>query len=172
MGQNLPQQEQKRKYGKGHKGFETITGENVKLEEDLARRDITINAIAKDVLTGKIVDPFNGIKDIEKRIIRATTNAFVEDPLRVYRVARFSSKLEFNVEENTLNLMKELKKELYTLSKERVFDEFKKALMSNKPSIFFRVLKKAQVLDVHFKEIYNLIRCNTTGKISSRRRQF
>lgn len=158
-----------KKFGQGHKGFKTITDGNISIEEDLARRDITINAIAKDVLTGEIIDPFNGIKDIENKIIKATTNSFIEDPLRVYRVARFSSKLEFNVDEKTIDLMKKQKQELYTLSKERVFEEFKKALMSNKPSVFFRVLKKAEVLDVHFKEIYNLIRSNSTREISSRR---
>lgn len=98
-----------------------------------------------------------GIKDIENKIIRAVGDSFKEDPLRVYRVARFASELEFEVEENTLRLMKNLRDELDTLSKERVFVEFKKALSSNKPSKFFNVLKEADVLDVHFKEIYDLI---------------
>ncbi len=75
----------------------------------------------------------------------------------MYRVARFASTLEFEVEEKTLKLMNNLKSELETLSKERMFMEFKKALESNRPSIFFEVLKKAEVLDVHFKEIYALI---------------
>ena len=109
------------------------------------------------VLTKKIIDPFNGVEDIKNKVIRATSSAFVEDPLRVYRVARFAAQLEFGVDEGTLELMSNLKQELYTLSKERVFDEFRKALAQNKPSIFFEVLKKANVLDVHFKEIYNLI---------------
>ena len=109
------------------------------------------------MLTGKIIDPFNGIADIKNKIIRKTTDAFSEDPLRVYRVARFASTLEFNVEKETLKAMESLKHELTTLSKERVFTELKKALGSNKPSIFFNVLRQANVLDVHFKEIYNLI---------------
>ncbi len=146
-----------RKTGLGHIGFETETNENITIEEDLARRDITINAIAKEVLTGQIIDPFNGIEDIKNKIIRATTKAFSEDPLRVYRVARITAKTEFIVEENTLKLMESLKQELTTLSKERVFHEFEKALQTNKPSIFFNVLKDANVLDVHFKEIYDLI---------------
>src|SRR5699024_869425 len=91
------------------------------------------------------------------RIIRATTTAFAEDPLRVYRVARFAATLQFQVEENTIKQMKKLKSELATLPKERVFQEFKKALASDKPSIFFDVLKKANVLDVYFKDIDNLI---------------
>lgn len=81
----------------------------------------------------------------------------MEDPLRVYRVARFASELEFKVDENTLRLIKTLRDELDTLSKERVFIEFRKALSSNKPSKFFNVLREADVLNVHFKEIYDLI---------------
>ena len=81
----------------------------------------------------------------------------MEDPLRVYRVARFASELEFEVDEDTLKLMNNLRDELDTLSKERVFVEFQKALSSNKPSKFFNVLREANALDVHFKEIYDLI---------------
>lgn len=145
------------KIGIGHKEFEIETGKDITIEEDLARRDITINAIAKNVLTGEIIDPFHGKNDIQKKIIRATTNHFKEDPLRVYRVARIAAQTEFTVEENTLEEMKKLKEELKTLSKERIFIEFKKALESNKPSIFFDNLRKANVLEVHFKEIYDLI---------------
>lgn len=98
-----------------------------------------------------------GIKDIENRVIKAIGESFKEDPLRVYRASRFASELDFDVEENTLKLMNELKNELDTLSKERVFVEFRKALASNNPSRFFNVLKEADVLDTHFKEIYDLI---------------
>ncbi|MCI8362059.1 MAG: HD domain-containing protein [Clostridia bacterium] len=146
-----------KKTGKGHKEFKIENGKNITIEEDLKRRDITVNSIAEEMLTGKLIDPFNGIEDIKNKIIRATSNSFKEDPLRVYRVARFAATLEFNVDENTIEMMKMLKSELNTLSKERVFTEFKKALGSNKPSKFFNVLRKANVLDVHFKEIYNLI---------------
>ena len=145
------------KSGKGHKEFKIETNKNISIEQDLERRDITVNSMAKEVLTGKIIDPFNGKEDISKKIIRATSKAFVEDPLRVYRVARFAAMLEFKVEENTLKLMENLKPELKELSRERVFNELKKALESNKPSIFFQVLKQANVLDVHFKEVANLI---------------
>lgn len=146
-----------KKSGEGHREFDITTGKEILIEEDLSRRDITINSMAKEVLTGKIIDPFNGIKDLNNKIIRATTEAFKEDPLRVYRVARFASMLNFEVDKQTLNMMREQKEELQTLSQERVFNEFKKALETNKPSIFFEVLRKANVLDVHFKEIYNLI---------------
>lgn len=145
------------KMGIGHKEFQITTGENITIEEDLVRRDITINAIAKDVLTEEIIDPFGGKKDIQNKIIRATTNHFKEDPLRVYRVARIAAQTGFTVEENTLKQMEELKKELTTLSKERVFVEFRKALESPKPSLFFEVLRKADILEIHFKEIYDLI---------------
>lgn len=146
-----------KKIGKGHKEFEVQNGKDITIEEDLARRDITINSIAKDVLTEEIIDPYEGIEDIQNKIIRATTDSFIEDPLRVYRVARFASELNFVVEEKTIKMMRKIKEELKTLSPERVFTEFRNALKSNKPSVFFEVLKKANILDVHFKEIYDLI---------------
>ena len=146
-----------RKTGTGHKEFKITANKEITIEEDLKRRDITINAMAEDVLTGKLVDPFKGRKDLKSGIIRATSDSFKEDPLRVYRVARFATTFGFTVEKDTLKMMNSLKKELNTLSKERVFTEFKKALEQEKPSIFFEVLKNAEVLDVHFKEIYDLI---------------
>ena len=145
------------KKGLGHKDFEIQSNPNITIEEDLYRRDITINSIAENVLTKEIIDPFNGIKDIQNKIIRATSLSFKDDPLRVYRVARFASQLEFNVDVDTIELMKSMKNELSTLSKERVFEELKKALATDKPSIFFEVLRKADVLDAHFKEINDLI---------------
>ena len=145
------------KQGKGHKEFEITTNDKITIEQDLARRDITINAIAKDVLTEEIIDPFNGIQDIKNKVIRATTEHFKEDPLRVYRVARFAAQLNFKVEKSTIKLMNDLKYELITLSEERVFTEFCKALQADKPSIFFEVLKQADLLEIHFKEIKNLI---------------
>ena len=145
------------KLGKGHKEFEINADSQITIEKDLARRDITINAIAKEVLTGKIIDPFNGQEDLKNKIIRATTEHFKEDPLRVYRVARFAAQLNFEVEENTIKQMTELKGELNTLSNERVFTELSKALDTEKPSTFFHVLRKADVLEVHFKEIKDLI---------------
>ena len=146
-----------KKTGIGHKEFEIQTNENITIQEDLKRRDITINSIAQDVLTKEIIDPFLGQDDIKNKIIRATSNNFIEDPLRVYRVARFSAELGFKIEENTIKMMNSLKQELKSLSKERVFVEFKKALASNKPSLFFNALREADVLEVHFKQIYDLI---------------
>lgn len=140
-----------------HKSFIISTYKNITIEEDLARRDITINSIAKNVLTNKIIDPFNGLKDIENKVIRATTQAFVEDPLRVYRVARFASELGFKVETQTMQMMQSIKQDLYKLPGERVFNELKKVLVSPNPTIFFEVLKQTNLLDVHFKEISDLI---------------
>ncbi len=145
------------KIGKGHKEFKIESNENISIEEDLKRRDITINSIAQNVLTKEIIDPFKGQEDLENRIIRETSSRFSEDPLRVYRVARMAAVLDFKVSKRTLKLMSKLRDELETLSKERVFAEFKKALEADKPSIFFDVLRDADVLDVHFKEIYDLI---------------
>ena len=145
------------KVGKGHKEFEINTSDEITIEEDLKRRDITINSIAQDVLTKEIIDPFGGKEDLDNGIIRATSEKFSEDPLRVYRVARIAAILDFKVSRKTLNMMNKLKDELPTLSKERVFTEFRKALGADKPSIFFNVLKEAEVLETHFKEIYDLI---------------
>ena len=141
----------------GHKGFDVIADKNITIEEDLLRRDITINSIAKDILTGEYIDPFRGVEDIKNKIIRATSNAFIEDPLRVYRVARFAAQLNFEVSEDTIDLMKQINAELDTLSVERIYTELVKVFKSAKPSKFFEVLRKSNSLNIHFKEIYNLI---------------
>ena len=83
------------KIGTGHKEFEINADSKISIEEDLARRDITINSMAKEVLTEKIIDPFNGQEDLKNKIIRATTSHFKEDPLRVYRVATFAAQLRW-----------------------------------------------------------------------------
>lgn len=141
----------------GHKGFKMHTSPDITIEDDLKRRDITINAIAKNVLTNEIIDPFNGQEDLKNGIIRHVSNAFAEDPLRAYRVARFASKFNFNIHPETINLMNLLRNEISTLTPERVFLELRKALQTDKPSKFFIALKEANILDIHFKEIYDLI---------------
>lgn len=146
-----------RKVNIGHNGFIIETDKNFTIEDDLSRRDITINSMAIDVLTNKIIDPFNGQDDCKNKILRATSSAFSEDPLRVYRVARFSAEYNFNVDDTTKNLMTSLKSELSTLSSERVFNEFKKALLSKTPSKFFTTLLECDCLDIHFIEIYKLV---------------
>ena len=147
-----------RKSGKGHKGFEFSFGTNVTLEEDLFRRDLTINAIAKDK-NGSLIDPYNGIRDLEKKILRNVSSAFVEDPLRVLRVARFASKLkhlEFVIDKETLKLMKKISGsgELDTLSKERIWMETHKALCTNNPEIFFSTLMEVNAFEEFLQENY------------------
>ncbi len=140
----------------GHNGF-SYNIKNISITDDLMRRDITINSIALDVLTDELIDPFNGVKDIENKIIRATSSHFTEDPLRVYRVAQFASRFNFAVSDETKKFIKSMKKELSALSAERVFEELNKALKSEKPSVFFNTLKECELLDIHFKEINDLI---------------
>ena len=145
------------KIGKKHTDFKITSNSNITIEQDLVRRDITINSIAEDVLTGEIIDPFNGISDFKNGVIKATSSNFKDDPLRAYRAARFASKFNFDVDENTIKMISELKSDLKYLSPERVFEEFRKAINSNYPVRFFEVLKKANILEVHFEELYKLI---------------
>ncbi|MBQ9279971.1 MAG: HD domain-containing protein [Clostridia bacterium] len=146
-----------RKIGAKHTDFEVQTDKAITIEEDLARRDLTINSMAMDVLTGKLVDPFHGLQDLKEKKIRMTTEAYSEDPLRVYRTARFAAKFGFDVEEHTLKTMESMREELVNLPNERVTAEFRKALMTEHPSMFFDTLRKANILDVHFPEVANLI---------------
>ena len=113
--------------------------------------------MAQEVLTKELIDPFGGREDLKNGVVRATSERFKEDPLRVYRVARIAAMLNFEVDKGTIEMMNSLKNELLSLSKERVFTEFRRALETDKPSIFFDVLKKAELLEVHFKEVYDLI---------------
>ena len=145
------------KVSQGYKGFKINTSKDITIEQDLKRRDITINAMAQDVLTGEFIDPYGGKEDIEKGIIKHVSSAFAEDPLRCYRVARFAAKYNYSVYEETKKLMTSLKKELKTIPEDRVFMEVRKALLTDSPSKFFEVLKDTDLLDVHFKEIQDLI---------------
>ena len=141
-----------RKFGKGYHGFKFYTSPNVTLEEDLRRRDITINAIAKDE-DGNIYDPFNGIDDIKNKIIRHVSDAFIEDPLRVLRVARFAAlDVKFKVAEETLDLMKRmvLSGELKSLSAERVVAEITKGLQGENPDIMLHYLCECGALNEVF----------------------
>lgn len=145
------------KTGNRHSDFKFYTDSSLSIYDDLKRRDFTINSIAIDLLTKEIIDPFNGINDIKNRVLKVTSTAFSEDPLRVYRAARFAAQLNFNVDISTIKAMESMKKELNNLSAERVFAEFRKALISSNPTNFFNVLKHANCLDIHFKEISDLI---------------
>jgi len=147
---------QERKTGQGHTEFTTHT-EQVSLEEDLLRRDLSINAIAKSG-QGDLIDPYGGTEDLNNRVLRHVSDAFSEDPLRVLRVARFMaqlSRLDFEIAPETIELMKAMSSgaELSTLAPERVWRETEKALESDKPSLYFESLRKVGALRVLFPEI-------------------
>ena len=143
-----------KKEGLGHRGFSTDTSKGITLEEDLARRDFTINAIAKDS-TGKIFDPFGGLQDIERKTLRHITDAFRDDPLRVLRGARFSATLGFKIAEETHGLMLDMVKsgELKSLSVERIERELRLAIAGRQPNYFFETLKKCEAISQLFPEL-------------------
>ncbi len=150
-----------RKIAPGYHGFVFHTGPGVTLKEDLARRDLTINALAEDE-QGQIIDYYGGLEDLKHRILRHITPAFAEDPVRVLRVARFAARyagLGFSVAKETLALMKDMgeKGELSSLVAERVFAEWEKALQEERPSVFFKVLIEANVLTLIFPEFHSLL---------------
>ena len=146
-----------KKQGHGYTGFVCSFDKDVTLEEDLQRRDLTINAMAMDK-NGKIIDPYGGQNDLNNRILRHVSPSFIEDPLRVLRVARFAAKLHylgFYVADETLLLMQEMTQsgELSSLTPERVWIETQKALNTSDPHIFFIILKKVGALKVIFPEV-------------------
>jgi tRNA nucleotidyltransferase (CCA-adding enzyme) len=145
-----------KKSGHGYTGFVTDFHPNVTVEEDLARRDLTINAMAKDETSGQLIDPFHGQQDLQQRILRHVSEAFSEDPLRVLRVARFAARFPgFSIATETLELMKSIvaSGELQTLTRERVWIELEKNFLENRPSRFFAVLDEIAALDLLFPEL-------------------
>jgi tRNA nucleotidyltransferase (CCA-adding enzyme) len=150
-----------RKTGPGYRGFETLFSPDVTLEQDLERRDLTINAIAKDPDGGGLIDPFGGQRDLSERVLRHVSGAFVEDPVRVLRVARFAARfapLGFKVAPETLDLMREIaaRGELDALVSERVWQETQRALEMPAPARFFEVLREANALPIIFPELHAL----------------
>jgi len=149
-----------RKTGVGYTGFDCVADSTITLEDDLARRDLTINAIAQNE-DGKLIDPYGGQQDLERKILRHVSPAFVEDPLRVLRVARFAArffKLGFTIAPETLELMRTITKsgELTHLVPERIWKETEIALSEQTPSIFFKTLRDCDALQVLMPEIDNL----------------
>jgi tRNA nucleotidyltransferase (CCA-adding enzyme) len=139
-----------RKQGHGYTGFDVDCKPNVTLEEDLLRRDLTVNAIARSD-SGDYIDPYNGRADIEAKVLRHVSEAFVEDPLRVLRTARFAARyahLGFTVASETIALMSKIVSagELQHLSIERVWVEMEKALSEQNPDVFFEVLRSCGAL--------------------------
>lgn len=146
-----------RKTGPGHHGFIVHAEPSVTLEEDLLRRDLTINAMAMDEL-GQLIDPYGGLTDLQARVLRHVSPSFTEDPLRILRVARFAARyatLGFSIASETLELMTQLAAsgELAYLSVERVWTEFEKGLQTDRPDIFFETLARCQALSVLIPQI-------------------
>ena len=145
------------KTGPGYHGFDVYAGEDVTLEEDLHRRDLTINAIAEDA-DGQLVDPWGGQADLEAGLIRHVSDAFREDPLRVLRVARFAAslyELGFSIAPETQTLLEEMSAgtELEALTPERVWKETEKALCTTRPDVYLQVLRECGALKKVFPEI-------------------
>ncbi|GLD75805.1 multifunctional CCA addition/repair protein [Shewanella xiamenensis] len=146
-----------RKVGLGYGGFSCYASHDVTLEQDLLRRDLTINAIAQDE-EGNLYDPYNGVADIQARQLRHVSTAFAEDPLRVLRVARFAARfhsLGFKIATETMSLMQHMSQteELTALTPERVWQEVDKSLGGPNPEIFFQVLRQCGALKILFPEI-------------------
>lgn len=141
-----------RKVGLGYKGFTFNAAPEVTLEEDLARRDLTINAMAKD--GDKIIDPFHGQEDLKNKMLRHVSPAFVEDPVRILRIARFAARFGFTIAPETTELMKEMVKkgEVNALVAERVWKELERALSEKNPENFFAVLKSCGALEILFPQ--------------------
>ncbi|WP_339543956.1 multifunctional CCA addition/repair protein [Pseudomonas sp. RA_35y_Pfl2_P32] len=146
-----------RKSGRGYGGFTFHASPEVTLEEDLIRRDLTINAMAEDD-HGHLTDPYQGQRDLQARVLRHVSPAFAEDPLRVLRVARFAARyagLGFTVAPETLELMRQLSEsgELQALTAERSWKEISRALMEEQPQVFIQVLRDCGALKVLLPEI-------------------
>lgn len=146
-----------RKSGRGYRGFVVHADPSVTLEDDLRRRDFTINAIAQDE-HGALVDPFGGARDLQARVLRHVSEAFVEDPLRVLRAARFMARLAplgFSVAPETMALMRQMAAsgELAELTPERVWQELRRALASARPSAFLRTLHDCGALGAVLPEV-------------------
>lgn len=151
----MPRKEDNR--GDGHRDFDICVDPFIGTYKSALRRDFTINALLEDILTGKIIDHFGGVEDLEKGVIRHINNTtFVKDPLRVLRAAQFAARFNFTIAEETIELCRQM--DLSSLSKERIMGELDKALMkSNKPSVFFESLRQMNQLSVWFPELEQLI---------------
>lgn len=146
-----------RKSGSGYTGFTCYAAPDVTLEDDLQRRDLTINAIAYSA-KGEYIDPYHGIDDIHAKLLRHVSDAFSEDPLRVLRVARFAARFApsgFTIAPETMSLMQEMTNsgELNALTAERVWKETEKALHSQAPQVYFEILHQCGALKILFPEI-------------------
>jgi len=147
-----------KRIGPKHTDFEFDFSSDITLEEDLERRDFTINSMAIDIETNRIVDPFNGRKDLDQQILRVVNpEHFIEDPLRVFRGCRFAAQLEFSIEAKTIDLFKSMSKDLENLSADRIWKETERALTRSYDSrLYFDYLEKCNALEFWFPELYKL----------------
>lgn len=154
-----------RKTAKGYHGFKFNASSEVTLEQDLERRDLTINAMAQDS-NGEIIDPYGGQADLAQGLIRHVSMAFIEDPVRVLRAARFAARFNFNIAPETLELMKCMVSngEVDALVPERVWAEMNKALLTGSPQLFFQVLRDCGALERILPELDALFGIPQTAK--------
>lgn len=145
------------KTGTGYHGFSVAFSPNVTIEEDLYRRDTTMNSIALELPGRTLLDPYGGRGDIAAHRIRAVSTHFTEDPVRALRAARQAALFGYMITEDTLRYMHDCREELAEEPAERLFGEFSRALTAPHPSKFFRALQAAGLLDVTFPELHALI---------------
>ncbi|PIR25120.1 MAG: hypothetical protein COV43_06850 [Deltaproteobacteria bacterium CG11_big_fil_rev_8_21_14_0_20_42_23] len=140
--------------GEGHRDFDVMFDHMLPVAEDLSRRDFTINAIAKSVNTGEIIDPFHGQEDIKKKLIRMVfPKAFEEDPLRMLRAIQFAARLHFSLEAETKLAIQKHASLISTVSPERIIEELRKLLLADKPSLGFDLMHETGLLEKAFPEI-------------------
>lgn len=146
-----------RKRGTGYRGFAVEADGTVTIEEDLFRRDTTINSMAMELPGERLIDPYGGQNDIDKHLIRAVSSHFMDDPVRALRAARQAAEFDFSVTPETISYMTACQDELCREPGERILGELTRALSSPRPSVFFRVLRQAGLLEAVFPEIHALI---------------
>jgi tRNA nucleotidyltransferase (CCA-adding enzyme) len=146
-----------RKTGPGYRGFEVSARPDTTMEDDLYRRDTTMNSMAEPLETGILVDPYGGARDIERRIIRATSEHFADDPVRALRAARQAARFGYSIEPGTVRMMGKCREELTQEPGERLTNELRLALECDAPSVFFRSLKEAGILGAAYPQIASLV---------------
>jgi tRNA nucleotidyltransferase (CCA-adding enzyme) len=149
-----------RKTGPGHLGFGISASPGITIEDDLYRRDTTMNSMAKSLETGELIDPYGGARDIARRVIRATSEHFADDPVRALRAARHSAQFGYAIEPGTIRLMEKCRDELAREPGERLTNELREALRCDAPSVFFRRLKEAGILGAAYPQIASLAGIN------------
>lgn len=152
----LPREE--RSTGQGHRDFEVTFDPGLPVEKDLARRDFTINAMARNLKTGELIDPFGGQEDLKKKIIRQVfPKAFEEDPLRMLRAIQFTARFKLQIEPTTLEAIKIHAPLITSVSPERVIEEIRKLFMAEKPSLGFFLMKETGLLPLLFPDLQTMI---------------